>query len=140
MTSSESSDEWLSFTIDINFITRTSFARVGPFLLSQLVRPDHLCRTYVVRPDHLCTWTKYFVTEHKIIVKPCQSRDFPLSYAVIATIDHLFFHYFYCLDPYFILKFIIFNILVCLVFLLKHTASYKPMTVLLGQLLYQDTR
>ena len=97
MTSSESCDEWLSFTIDINFITRTSFARVGPFLLSQLVRPDHLCQTYVVRPDHLCTRTKYFVTEHKIIVKPCQSRDFPLSYAVIATIDHLFFHYFYCL-------------------------------------------
>ena len=27
-----------------------------------MVRPDHLCRTYLVRPDRLCTRTKYFVT------------------------------------------------------------------------------
>ena len=32
--------------------------------------------------------------EHKIIVIPCQSRDLTLSYAVIATIVHLLFHYF----------------------------------------------
>ena len=66
---------------------------------------------------------------HKIIVIPCQSRDFPLSYAVIATIVHLLFH---CLNHYFIFKFIIFNKLVCLVLLLKHTASYKHVTVLLA--------
>ena len=75
----------------------------------------------------------YFGIEHKIIVIPCQSRDLTLSYAVIATIVHLLFPTFYHLDLYFIFKFIIFNILVCLVFfLLRHTTSYKHVTVLLG--------
>ena len=36
----------------------------------------------------------YFGIEHKIFAIPCQSRDFPPSYAVIATIVHPLFHYF----------------------------------------------
>ena len=35
----------------------------------------------------------YFGIEHKIIVIPCQSRDLMLSYAVIATIVHLYYYY-----------------------------------------------
>ena len=42
-----------------------------------------------------------FGIEHIIIVIPCQSRDFSLSYAVIATIVLLLFHYFLSLGSLF---------------------------------------
>ena len=43
------------------------------------------------------------------------------KYAVLNTIIHLLFHYFYCIDPYFIFKL---TILICLVFCCS-TASYS---------------
>ena len=52
----------------------------------------------------------YFGIEHKIIIILCQSRDFPLSYTVIATIVHHLFHYFLSLGFLLHFIFIIFNI------------------------------
>ena len=59
----------------------------------------------------------YFGIEYKVIVIPCQSRDFPLSYAVIAIIVHLLFHYF--------LSFIIFNILIVFFLVSSFISFYR---------------
>ena len=53
----------------------------------------------------------YFGIEHKVIVIPCQSKNFPLSYAVIATIVLLLFHYFFIAwIPTSFFKFVLFNV------------------------------
>ena len=66
--------------------------------------------------DERCSIGRWEIPTLALNSIPCQSRDFPPTYAIIATIVHLLFHYFYRLNSYLIFKFIIFNILVCLVF------------------------
>ena len=82
--------------------------------------------------QHSSVGNPYFGIERKIIVRPCQSRDLTLRNAVIATIaSSLVLLPFITWNPTSFLNFNNYTSLFSF-FLLKHTASYKHVTVLLG--------
>ena len=69
------------------FMTRTIYVLGGPLMTTQMVRVGPFMSTYLVRPDHLCTRTKYLVTEPNtstVFIHACSLCSIvPLQYVLL---------------------------------------------------------